>query len=253
MCAKTVKVLLFFFIFGILSFATKGQYPFEKYLAITYKVYDTWKTYGKSKEENRVHYTLTIPKFYRNGDDLTIQLTNFSMSNNDRSILRIFHNNKQILKTNENVLFDPVAIDTVRTADFNGDGLTDIKLICAYMGCGLAAMNVRVIYLFQQVDMKFIKISFDDMMYTNMQERDFNGDENFEIITTSLNTYKSHNFWTFNLFNLKNGNLISVNTIEDYPIMIQYLNRDNYEVTNKLSRMEMKKYSRKLPEEYVRK
>ena len=37
----------------------------------------------------------------------------------------------------------------------------------------------------------------------------------------------------------------------NYPIMVQYLYKDNYNVTNKLTRKEMKKYELKKPEELL--
>jgi len=57
-------------------------------------------------------------------------------------------------------MFEPV-----RTADINGDGLSDLKLIVSYNGSGLACLNVRVIYLFQKNGGEFAKLSFDDMKY----------------------------------------------------------------------------------------
>jgi hypothetical protein len=88
-------------------------------------------------------------------------------------------------------------------------------------------------------------------MGENMTERDLNGDGNFEIITMTIQNHKSHNYWLFNLYNFVNGNLVCVNDKMNYPIMVQYLFKDNYKVTTKLTRKEMKKYELKKPEELL--
>lgn len=54
-------------------------------------------------------------------------------------------------------------------------------------------------------------------------ERDFNADNNFEIITMTLDQYENHNYWTFNIYNFENGTLINQNQKYGYPIMIQFL------------------------------
>jgi hypothetical protein len=134
-------------------------------------------------------------------------------------------------------------------ADFNGDGKKDFKIVCFYMGSGLASMNVRVIYFFQKENNEFTKISFDDKMDGNRIERDLNGDGNFEIIIMTLQEHKKHNYWLFNVYNFVNNKLICVNNKTNYPIMIQYLFRDNYKVTTKITRNDMQKYEIKKPEE----
>jgi len=191
---------------------------------------------------------------------LTIQLSTYAknfktvfMNNYDSSTIRIFRNKNQIQKFKEKIFFlgkynfwGPLI-----TADFNGDSLPDIKLNIAYMGCGLASLNARVIYLFQTNEGKFIKVSFLDMLGNgNRIERDIDGEGNYEIITMNLEGYENHNYWTFNLYNFKNGNLKCVNEKFDYPIMIQYLNKENYKITDKISKEKMKTFSKKLPNDY---
>jgi hypothetical protein len=87
-------------------------------------------------------------------------------------------------------------------------------------------------------------------MSENRQERDFDGDGNFEIITMNLIGHEDHSFWLFNIFNYLNGGLVNVNAKDNYPIMIQFLNRENYDVTNKISRDKMKTFALTLPEDY---
>ena len=141
--------------------------------------------------------------------------------------------------------------DTFYIADFNGDGKKDFKIVCSYMGLGIASLNVRVIYFFQNENKGFTKVSFNDKIGENTTERDLNGDGNFEIITMTLQNHKNHNYWLFNLYNFANGDLICVNDKLNYPIMVQYLFKDNYQVTKKLTMKEMKKYELKKPKELL--
>jgi hypothetical protein len=238
----------------LLTWTTKAQFPFEKYPAISYKNFNDWKFYNRSEKENKFHHTLTIPNFYNDHDTITILLTSFT-NNWDSSYIRIFKNKKQIQKFFEPMGFAPSNMfEPVRVADINGDGLSDLKLIVSYNGSGLACLNVRVIYLFQKSGGEFVKISFDDMMYENRrEERDFDGDKNFEIITMNLRYYRDHSYWLFNLYNFDSDHLLNVNWKDNYPIMTQFLLRDNFEITNRISREKMKEFSLALPEKYDKK
>ena len=232
----------------------KAQFPFEKYPAISYKNYNDWILYDKSENEKKFHHTLTIPEFYNGNDTITIQLTSFT-NNWDSSYIRIFKNRKQIQKFFEPMGFSPSNMsEPARVADINGDGLSDLKLIISYNGTGLACMNVRVIYLFQKNRGEFTKISFDDKMDENRRpERDFDGDNNFEIITMNHRSYGGHSYWLFNLYDFNSDQLLNVNEKDNYPIMTQFLLRENYEITNKISREKMKEFALTLPEKYEKK
>ena len=231
----------------------QDQYPFEKFPSIEYKEFKDWKTYDKLDKENKIHFTLTIPKYFDNQDSLTIQLTTFQASW-DSSYVRIFRNKKQLQKMFEPMHFLEMNVqyESVRVADINGDKLNDIKIIVPYMGNGLASLNQRIIYLFQKDNGLFDKVSYLDKMGDNRPERDFDGDGQFEIITMTLKGYESHNYWTFNLYNFINGELITQNSKFDYPIMIQYLFRDNYKITDKIAPSKMKSFGDNKPEEYYR-
>jgi hypothetical protein len=231
----------------------KGQAPFEKYPAISYKEYKDWKVYDKSVKEKKVHYTLTIPDFFENKDSNTIQLTSF-VDNWDSSYVRIYRNKKLIQKFFEPMGFSQANMfEPIRIADINGDSLTDLKILIPYMGNGTASLNVRVIYLFQKSNGDFTKISFDDKMNGNRPERDFDGDKNYEIITMTLTGYENHSYWLYNLYDFNSNGLINVNTKDDYPIMIQFLYRENYQITDKITRQKMKDFTLTLPEKYDKK
>ncbi|MBF6640424.1 hypothetical protein IVB69_02915 [Flavobacterium sp. J49] len=240
------KVLKMTF-FLMLPLIVSGQYDFEKYPAVKFKAYSNWKI-NDAKE--KVEFTQTISSFYKNGESLTIQLTSFKEHWFENSIIKLSKKDLEIKQFKENMGFNPIAIDTIRVADFNGDGLKDLKIIAPYMGNGTASMNVKVIYLFQQVNQGFIKISFDDKQYENRVERDLNGDGNYEIITMQLIGYENHSYWNFNLFNFISGKLVNVNTKHNYPILVQFLEKENYKITGKISRKKMKSFALKLPEAY---
>ncbi len=229
-----------------LALQVNAQYPFEKYDSLTYRQFNNWKKYDWTEKKKIIHQTLSIRSFYKNHDSLTIQLTSFT-DKWDSSYIRIYRNKQQ-----EQLLFEPMAFteynlwSSLIVADFNGDSLQDLKLNAAYMGNGLASMNARVIYLFQTKDEKFKKVSFmDKLEYGNRMERDFNRDGNYEIITMTLNGYQGHNYWTFDLFNYENGKLVNVDDKFDYPIMVQFLFKRNYKVTDKISGSRMKEFKLK--------
>ncbi|NNV55173.1 hypothetical protein GD597_06865 [Panacibacter sp. KCS-6] len=243
-------IILYLLTFTLNSF---GQYPFEKYPAIKYKVYKDWKVYNTNGKEKKTEFILTIPKFYDKIDSLTLVLTSFA-GKWDSSYITVFKNGKQIQRFFEPMLFyETNLFEPIMLADVNGDNLQDIKLIVPYMGNGTASLNTRVIYLFQQKDKNFIKISFMDKMSDNRPERDFNGDGNYEVITMTLTSYQYHSYWSFNLFNFKKNDFVSTNNKYNYPILIQFLNRDNFKITNKISRQKMKDFGQTKPADYDRK
>jgi hypothetical protein len=254
--AMRAFLMLLLMTIGLHSF---GQYPFERYPAIKYKEYANWKEIKRMGKNNHdtVEYILSIPKFFNKKDNLTIRLAQEGWDSSDISLFR----NGRLIQH----FFEPMTFHTyygfqhvfapVRVADINGDKTPDCKLLISYEGTGLAILNTRVIYLFQHSDHSFTKISYLDMIDgkdvpANRPERDFNGDGNYEIITMSINGYQNHSYWVYNLYNFKNNTFVSVNSKYDYPILIQFLNRDNYEVTRKMSRQKMKDFAEKRPEDF---
>lgn len=233
----------------LITVTTYGQYPFEKFPAVKYKEYNDWKETDNAKHPGKKDYSLTVQNFFGKIDSLTITIIT-PASIDDSTFISIYRNKKLIQSFSE--ITGPYLFEPLRLADFNGDKLTDLKLIVSYMGCGVAAMNMRVIYFLQHKDGSFTKISYLDKMEKNRPERDFNGDGNYEIITMSLISYQDHNYWLYNLFNFKNFDILSVNEKYNYPIMIQFLYHTNYKITNKVSRQKMKEFAMKKPEEYDR-
>jgi hypothetical protein len=236
-----------------LALITKGRYPFEKYLDMKYQECDDWEIYDMSEEEEKVRSIQAIPDLFGYKDSMTVELISF-IENWDSSYIYIYRNSKQIQRFFEPMGFSSLNVnEPIRVADINGDDLCDIKLVILYNGTGLASMNVRVIYLFQKPDGSFTKISFDDKMDDNRPERDFDKDGNYEIITMNLFGHEDHSYWVFNLFEYKDNELVNANSKDNYPIMIQFLHRENFEITNKISRKKMKDFELNLPDEFDKK
>jgi hypothetical protein len=235
---KILKCTLFFF-----PFLVYGQYPFEKYK----KPKCTSFEFKRFENENVIKYSKAVKTFFHDKTDVEV-----SVNGNTEDFKKTYIEVKT--QSNSSKYFEEIpaqGTENLYIADFNGDGKKDIKVVIYYMGCGLASLNVRVIYLFQKENKRFTRLSFDDNMGENLPERDFDGDGNFEIITKTLQYHKKHNYWLFNIYNFSNGNLLCVNSKMNYPIMVQYLDKENYTVTRKISRKEMKKYEMKKPEDLL--
>jgi hypothetical protein len=236
----TKSLTYIIFLFPILIF---GQYPFEKFKSPKYESLEI----KMIEKNNTLEYSKNVISFFNDKSDLEVTI-NGNIENLKETYIQV----KTNLKSKKYFEQIPAqGTDGFYIADFNGDGKKDFKIVCFYMGSGLASMNVRVIYFFQKENKEFTKISFDDKMDGNRMERDLNGDGNFEIITMTLEGHKNHNYWLFNVYNFVNDNLICVNNKINYPIMIQYFFRDNYKVTTKITRKDMQKYEIKKPEEIL--
>ena len=234
------------FIFTVaVCFSSRAQYDFEKFPAIKYKTYD-WKTI---ELENKVNHILLIPEFFKNRKTLNIDLTYF-IEPAKNSEIKVWGFSSKIVTFQEDIPFTPIGLDSLRIADINGDGLKDLKISSYYMGNGLASLNIRIVYLFQQIDGNFLKTSYDDKMGDNRVERDFDNDRNFEIITMTLQNHKNHNYWLFNIYNFLYGKLVNVNSKANYPIMVQFLEKETFKTTTNLSRKEMKKYEIPFPKNF---
>jgi len=220
-----------------------GQYPFEKFKSLKYKSLE----FRMIEKKNVLEYSKNVTSFFKDKSDLEVTI-NGNIENLKETYIQV----KTNLKSKKYFEKIPAhGTDGFYISDFNGDGKKDFKIVCFYMGSGLASMNVRVIYFFQKENKEFTKISFDDKMGENRMERDLNGDGNFEIITMTMLEHKNHNYWLFNVYNFVNDDLKCVNNKINYPIMIQYLFRENFKETTKITRENMQKYEIKKPAEIL--
>lgn len=246
---KMIRLLLVitFSLESIFSFA---QFPFEKYRSIK----STQTNFEISEQNGVTTQTVIRPKFFKNGDSLSIKLVSFGI-NIDSSIIELYRNRQLIHSFLEKATFSFSELQLYE-ADVNGDSLLDLKFYTEIPGNGIAIMDNDVVYLFQNPDERFTKISFVDVFYSNdgtfnyRGERDFDGDNNFEIITMTLIFHGNHSYWKFDLYNFVKGELVNVSSKYRYPILIQYLNKPNFKVTDKVSYEVMKSYLEVLPCNY---
>lgn len=240
----------------------RAQYPFEKFTAVKFRKAGPWEVYSRVKKEGKVHWVIKVPHFYGDSSSLTVQVTSFVkpgksdmfvFPTQDTSIIRIFKGTKQIQAmiepTSLGVSFGYL-VDTLSYGDINNDSLPDIKIKSWLGGNGLAGYYCRIIYLFQRADGKFDRASLTNMELVSDPERDLDGDGNYEIVTTHHEYHKNHSYWVFNVYRFAEGKWLCVNDEFDYPILVQMLYRSNYKVTDKVSREDMKKFSRELPMDF---
>ena len=224
-------------VFLIVGGKAFSQYPFEKFKSPSIKNY----RFEMHEQDRHLIYSCEVNNFYNNQQSLKI-IVNGDLEDYQKTYIKI-----DSIKYFEEI--PAHGTNDLLVGDFNGDGLKDIKLSVFYMGSGLASMRIRILYFFQMANRKFTKVSYDDMQGDNRLERDINGDGNFEIITMNLNSYKQHNYWTFNAYNFVNNKLICVNEKVDYPIMVKFLYNENFKITADLTRKQMKKFSQSVPDE----
>lgn len=247
---RTALLIVFYSLF--FANYTNAQYAFEDYSAPSYKTYNKWEEYNRIGTKGTYDCTLSIDQFFDNKDNLTIQLTWF-VEQIDFGLIRIFRNKREIQKIKQPGSFSPLTMKggLVLVSDINGDGYKDIKLIQQGTGNGVMGMLVKVLYLFQKNDVYFKKISFDDMTFEkHRSERDVDDDGNYEIITMNLEQFNEHSYWVFNVFEYADGNLRNVNDKVGYPMVVQYTYKRNYEITQHMSTLQMKKYKREFPSGY---
>jgi hypothetical protein len=221
----------------LLCVSVKGyaQYSFEKYPAIKYKklVFD--------KSNSETDSSITAKTSYL---DYNITLTQKEES--DTAHVVITYKRKIISDFTIGADYVMALQDTAYVADIDGNGFPDFKILYYNMGSGLASSLEHKLYCFNEGNKRFNKFFYID--FFNFAERDINGDGNYEIISDILNQYKGHSYWTFNLFNYRGGKFINVNKIADYPIMVPYRYDETFEITKKISRLKMKKFSVDFPD-----
>lgn len=100
-------------------------------------------------------------------------------------------------------------------ADFNADGIPDIKFRIYTGGNGSAALLNYKVFLMSQQN-KYRVFSFVD--FSAEKEYDFNKDGIAEIIGCTTTNYKGLNYWVYNIYNWKNGALVMVSKDFGYPL-----------------------------------
>ncbi|OYU83261.1 MAG: hypothetical protein CFE24_12100 [Flavobacterium sp. BFFFF2] len=248
-----LKKVCTFLLVSLLTICCFGQLPFEKkYKAIKVREYKTWESIVDTINYTEATHTIAIPRMYHKTKTLTIQVTaNDSL---ETVTIRLFNKGQLIQK-----IIAPKAYFGLSTpfpafvADYNHDGLVDVKFLIPYYGCGAFNTYSKVFYLLQKKDHQFAIISFTDNIPeddSNRLERDVDGGGSYKIITRSFESHKRHSYWLYNMYEFKGYHLMNANHTVNYPIMIQILDNETFRITRNLTRREMKKYAQKLPDDY---
>jgi len=233
-----------------------AQYPFEKHPAFKAQVYPTGyriDTQGKDDPYNyEINHYLTLPKFF--GGKQTARVTITPPDTSGTATIEVYRGTKKSKKLIAIYGFGSFStIESILVADYNHDGLPDMKFIVPHFGCGAYNYYCHVVYFLQNKDHSLSQVSFSDLLlydYQNRPERDLDGDGVYEIVVCSFQSYKTHNYLQYDLYHLKGNKLVNVNRQFHYPIMIQLLYADNYKITKHLTRKQMRQFARPLPDDY---
>lgn len=225
------------FLAGMLAISTSAsaQYAFDSLPKPQWSLHNRWKTI-EPKEDNKLHETITIPRFYNDSVSLTLQFTmETGAKDQPINILRVYRGNKIIQSFRKDIIdYYPGYTSSfpVRIGDLTGDGKKDIKIIYDYHGNGLGLAH-RPIYLVQQEDGRFIKYSFQNSFVKRIDlERDFDGDNKFEIISVRLMYFNTHSYWQFDVLKAEGSKLTFENEKYGYPLFVQFLHLDNFKSAN---------------------
>lgn len=234
-------ILILLLIFGLRSYA---QYPFEKYPKPHYNVIPL-----KVLVQNDSQFVAKSAKY----KGYSIKLEDAQADTK----VTVYHHNK-IIKV-FTIDLGPLWIilppeSALCAADIDGNGTVDFKLKTYNNGSGLAGSLMHKLFLFNRGGSNFSAVHYMD--FFDNDERDLNGDGRYEIITQHYkqNQDNNHAYWVFDLFNFKNGKLVNVSAENNYPIMVQFLYRDNYRITKHFTRRQMRRFSVITPQffEYIK-
>jgi hypothetical protein len=219
-----------------------AQYPFEKYPSVKYTKIP-FKAVPAKNDSSRI--AIAKYRHYR------IELLEERLK--DSSNILLYYNNKLIKRSIIDFDILVSALDEpLYVGDINGDGQPDFK-VTFYNGAGsgLASSRVCRLYLFGKGHNQFQKIFFTDFYDLSNKERDFNNDKNYEIVGQRYLSYKSHAYWSFDIYSYKNGQLINVSQKYNYPIVTKaFTSKPSNQIIKKFTKAELKTFSLKLPEFY---
>ena len=249
------KILILFILCAAFCGTARSQYPFEQYKPVKKQTINNWiQLFRAGKANSEVcAYKIRVKHIFPSGNDCTVRvspvgsdLTAFS------SVLEIYQGSNLLQRFSPDpVYFGYFSMGITSVADFNGDSLKDIKIVCPYMSSGLG-LSVRTIYLIQNPNGLFTKLSYDDMSNGDRIERDMDNDGKYITICMELENFKKHNYWTYNLYKFSGDSLIGVSDRFDYPVMIQFLNRTNYKPASEIPDASRRSFVRSLPKEFCK-
>lgn len=240
-----ISKYLIAFLFLVFTQTLNAQYKFEFSKKINYKSKYQWITKVLSDNERE----FSINNITLNGNLYSIKVS----KDDSLGISKIFINcnNKNVLETDFSPIYTSTEFSDVLVADFNNDNLLDLKLVNYYYGSGGYNYATNVYYLLQIASNKFKIISyFDDFEgFKNRVEVDFDNDGKFEIITQTFYNYQKHNYWRFDVFQIKDYKLVNMNKKFAYPFFVQLLYYQNYKASTKIPLKENFKFYKFYPNE----
>jgi len=172
-----------------------------------------------------LHTLITTKNFYNDSSDLTLQFTHDSINNT----IMVYRNYKPIQYFfNVQADFGIGAIDhyPIEIADFNGDGLKDIKVLIPNNGCGLASYYYYVAFLIQNKDGTFTQYFFRNIGAGC--ERDFAHDGKLEFISEEYSRLNGHAYWNFNIYKITNDSLENISLKYNYPMLVPFNNLETF-------------------------
>ncbi|MFI5162665.1 MAG: hypothetical protein ACHQHN_15405 [Sphingobacteriales bacterium] len=223
----------------LLSAKCFAQYPFEKNRV---KKYDSIK-FVKSKINDSNEMAIAHYKNY------TIKLVDGTLDNG--GAVELYLKNKLIKKFNGYFVNMTYITDFLYVEDIDNDGRPDF-IINTYNGAcgGLACSNIYTTYLMNKGKGNFRIISYEGFYNKPQKEYLFNGA--YRVIGQSLATYKGHNYWLFDLYDIKNSKLINVSKQHGYPVAVPYLYNQTFKPTHKISKGQLAKLSLPQPDLFSR-
>ncbi len=228
---------------ALLPFRAAAQYPFERFPAVQYQSLGPWQLAGSAAKPPRATATATLragAAFYHlRVFNERIPSDTFYVALSADGVTRQFLEPWYLLPES--------FAQPVRAADINGDGLIDLKLVINAAGGGGVRGLVRLVYLFGRPGGEFAKVSF--LSFHDGPERDFDGDGNCEMVVRELVSYRGHSYWSFNVFRYQGGRLVNVSPRYGYPILIQFLNKPNYQVSPRITSREAQQFLLRQPRE----
>lgn len=135
--------------------------------------------------------------------------------------------------------------DTIYTADFNNDGLFDIKIVVKNNSPSFAGKRKRKFYFIQNTDGTFDKFSYLDFFHE--EERDLDGDGKWEIITRHSYLKQNTVYWVFDIFNFEDHKMVHKSKKFGYPRVTNFMTEEIKD-TEDIDRAKWQMFSRSIPE-----
>jgi len=204
------------FIVVDLSHAYSEDYPPFKFGSEPVKHFPMKDLAGDKPIYDDIHYK---------SDDSSFELKKTNPYNSftiDNLVVKI--NNKTVINDNS---FPHVT--GFYKADFDNNGLSDYLIISIAVGNGLIAFHKGFINLFlKKEDSSYESVYFESTYPGSEDFLDINNDGVCEIIVGGYEHIVKHNYWTYNIYEIKDFRFINADlTFEGFPRFIWFTDKPN--------------------------